>query len=312
MKKINRPGRNIIILITLCMATQIAFAQNQPSPQMVAANKLFAEQNWSEAAKAYEQVTKNEPNNPRAWLQLGKALISLKKYELAIAALEKNVAIANNPFAMLKMAGAYARLNQKDKALEWLDKAAKNGVATAANLDTETDLDTLRGESRFKEIALVIEKERKPCLFMAETKQFDFWLGEWEVFNLQGQKAGVSKIETVSGGCAILENWTNAQDLSGKSINFYDSYSKKWNQYWIGSDGIPIRFEGVFLDNAMRYEGVTVEANGKKTLNRLTFFNLDANTVRQLGEDSTDDGKTWTVSYDLKYVRKTGNTKGVK
>lgn len=53
----------------------------------------------------------------------------------------------------------------------------------------------------------------------------------------------------------------------------------------------------------MRYEGETVGKDGKKTLLRLTFFNLDPNTVRQLAENSPDDGKTWTTVYDFKYVR---------
>jgi len=37
---------------------------------------------------------------------------------------------------------------------------------------------------------------------------------------------------------------------------------------------------------------------------RMTFFNQGPNQVRQLGHVSTDGGKTWTVSFDLTYVRK--------
>ena len=36
----------------------------------------------------------------------------------------------------------------------------------------------------------------------------------------------------------------------------------------------------------------------------MTFFNQSPNQVRQLGHVSTDGGKTWTVSFDLTYVRK--------
>ena len=39
-------------------------------------------------------------------------------------------------------------------------------------------------------------------------------------------------------------------------------------------------------------------------MTRLTFFNVDANTVRQLAEQSDDDGQTWAVNYDYKYVRR--------
>jgi hypothetical protein len=37
---------------------------------------------------------------------------------------------------------------------------------------------------------------------------------------------------------------------------------------------------------------------------KLTFTRIDENRVRQLGENSSDGGKTWTVAYDLLYVRK--------
>jgi hypothetical protein len=35
----------------------------------------------------------------------------------------------------------------------------------------------------------------------------------------------------------------------------------------------------------------------------MTFFPLPGDKVRQFGETSDDDGKTWTVSFDLTYVR---------
>jgi hypothetical protein len=37
---------------------------------------------------------------------------------------------------------------------------------------------------------------------------------------------------------------------------------------------------------------------------RLTFFNLGKDKVRQYGEISKDDNKSWTPEYDLEYRRK--------
>ena len=82
----------------------------------------------------------------------------------------------------------------------------------------------------------------------------------------------------------------------------------KWYQYWMGSNGMPVRYAGIYTDGAMRYETEPSVTGGARMLQRLTFFNLDVNTVRQLAEQSTDDGKTWTVTYDFKYVR-TNNVK---
>lgn len=39
-------------------------------------------------------------------------------------------------------------------------------------------------------------------------------------------------------------------------------------------------------------------------MRRLSFTKLDNGNVRQLGEISVDEGKTWTVEYDLEYRKK--------
>jgi hypothetical protein len=37
---------------------------------------------------------------------------------------------------------------------------------------------------------------------------------------------------------------------------------------------------------------------------RLTFFDVDPSTVRQLSEDTPDGGRTWTKNFDLIYRRR--------
>src|SRR4029077_9388495 len=108
----------------------------------------------------------------------------------------------------------------------------------------------------------------------------------------------------------VLENWTDAFGGTGKSINFYDPGSHKWHEYWIGQNGAPTRYSGIYKEGAIRFDGEPATVNGKTQMTRLTFFNIDPNTVRQFSEKSDDDGKTWTISYDFKYVRrsKSGDT----
>jgi hypothetical protein len=72
----------------------------------------------------------------------------------------------------------------------------------------------------------------------------------------------------------------------------------------MGSNGLPLRYSGVYRDGAIRYDGEPSVVNGVTTQSRLTFFKIDENTVRQLAENSSDDGKTWKIGYDFKYVRK--------
>ena len=288
------------MVLTVCCFAALAQAPSRLS----LADQLFRAQKFDEAAATYEAIVKDDPNNAAAWYQLGMSRLALKNFESAIEALQKNIALKSNPIAMYNVACAYARLGKKENALEWLGQADAHQLPRYIDIAADEDLAALRNDSRFKELATARDKKRRPCLYSPESHQFDFWVGEWDVLNPQGQKAGSSVIQKVSEGCGVLENWIDRFGTTGKSLNFYDANAQKWNQYWIGANGIPIRYAGVYRDGAMRYDGEPTTANGVTTLNRLTFFNIDSNTVRQFAEQSTDDGKTWTTVYDLKYVRK--------
>lgn len=297
-------------VLTMILMTASSFPQQSttPTPAVIAANALLTQKKFDEAARAFREIVEKEPRNGRAWFGLGMSLHLAGKYADAVEAFRKNIEIANNPTAMYNAASGYARLNRKDEAFEWLEKAINAGFAQFANLDADGDLENLRSDPRYGKMRDLVERQVAPCRFDARSKEFDFWLGEWDVFNIQGQKVGTNSVLSIADGCGLLENWTSAARNNGKSINYFDSSTGKWYQSWIGSGGGALRYEGIFRDGAMRFEGVST-TGGKAAMNRLTFFRIDQNTVRQLAETSSDEGKTWTVSYDLKYVRAKDGTK---
>jgi len=293
------------IILYVCSFAVLAQGQPSPSPAMQEANALMQAQKWNEAATAFESIIKNEPTNGRAWFQLAMARHSMGEYTKAVEAFLKVPSVSTNPTVMYNLACSYSRLKEKDKAFEWLNKAITAGFAQLNTLKTDEDLANLRDDTRFKSVIDSATRAATPCMVKAENRQFDFWIGEWDVVNPQGQPAGTSSIQRIVDGCIIFENWTSAGGgFTGKSFNFYDPNKNKWRQLWVGNNGQPIDFEGEYKDGAMRYTSVSTGANGQKTLGRMTFFNLGADKVRQLWETSTDDGKTWTVAFDGTYVRK--------
>ena len=100
-----------------------------------------------------------------------------------------------------------------------------------------------------------------------------------------------------------MENWENP-GFSGKSWNFFDRGINKWRQIWIDISGRKAEFSGEFKDGAMRFEGEVVTPAGAKLKNRMTFFVLGPDKVRQFAERSTDGGATWTTTVDFTYLRK--------
>jgi hypothetical protein len=141
-----------------------------------------------------------------------------------------------------------------------------------------------------------------PCVSSPERHQFDFWIGEWTVHPAQKLDftAGTSRVESIAGGCGLLENWTAFNGGSGKSINAYNPATKQWEQYWVGQGGQITHYA------ESKWDGKTLVylARGGVPWQRLSFTPMEDGTVRQFGEISTDSGKTWKVGYDFRYRRK--------
>ena len=142
-------------------------------------------------------------------------------------------------------------------------------------------------------------------------RQFDFWIGEWEAFNLKGVKSGDSRIELILDSCVIVENWTSTSVIkglryAGKSYNTYNAAKKKWQQYWVDNGGgVTEYFNGHYEEGKMILETDNEkQKDGTFKILKMTFHNLGPDKVRQHGESSTDGGKTWKTDFDLEYRRK--------
>jgi hypothetical protein len=137
-----------------------------------------------------------------------------------------------------------------------------------------------------------------------EFTEFDFWIGEWEVFGPKGNRAGHNSISRAHGGCVVLERWAGNAGFTGSSFNIYTPATKKWHQIWVDSAGTLLQLDGEFRDGSMRMEGPGLTAKGA-TLNRITWTPRPDGTIRQLWEISTDSGKTWQASFDGTYRKST-------
>jgi hypothetical protein len=142
-----------------------------------------------------------------------------------------------------------------------------------------------------------------PCASDPERHRFDFWIGEWDVTTQGGTPVGSSVIQSVSGGCALLENWTSLRGGHGKSLNTYNPARHQWQQFWIGQDGGVGEYRSSEFDGKSLAFFVKDEADSL-SIQRLTFSPVDDATVRQHSEASKDGGKTWTTQYDFYYHRK--------
>jgi len=143
----------------------------------------------------------------------------------------------------------------------------------------------------------------KPCAG-PEHRQFDFWVGEWNVTLPDGKPAGTNRIERIAGSCGLQETWTAASGGDGRSLNGYVAQDGRWHQIWLGSGGLWMELVGGLRDGAMVMEGQTVGRGGAVIHQRITWTPRPDGRVRQLWEQSLDGGKTWRVGFDGLYTRK--------
>jgi hypothetical protein len=142
----------------------------------------------------------------------------------------------------------------------------------------------------------------KPCA-APEHRQFDFWLGDWEVTTPDGKIAGHNRISLILGGCVLREEWTSARGNNGTSLNAYDAGARKWRQTWVDDGGTVLLLTGELKAGKMVLEGDTF-GGGQTTRQRISWTPLAPDKVRQLWDSSVDGGKTWKVEFDGTYVKK--------
>ena len=135
-----------------------------------------------------------------------------------------------------------------------------------------------------------------------EQRQFDFWIGDWEVHDAKGQRLGRNRVVALLGGAVLQEHWQGSQGGSGTSLNSYLPARKAWRQCWVDAKGGSLDLLGGLEGASMVLRGTTEGPRGR-VLERITWTPLPDGRVRQLWEQSPDGGATWTVSFDGYYTR---------
>lgn len=144
----------------------------------------------------------------------------------------------------------------------------------------------------------------KPCI-APEYRQFDFWIGDWDVTDPSGKAVGANLITPILGGCVLHESWVaTGGGFVGQSHNVYDASRNLWHQTWVDMSGTLLLLEGRFDNGVMLLTDKNVP--GKKDPNSWNeiAWSLQADgAVKQVWRTSTDAGKSWKIAFDGKYVK---------
>jgi hypothetical protein len=130
-------------------------------------------------------------------------------------------------------------------------------------------------------------------------RQFDFWLGDWDVFDTHSQaKVARAHVTRTLDDCVLLEEYRGSDGHEGQSFSIYDGPRDVWHQTWVTNRGQLLVIEGNLRAGAMQLSGSERLADGTVRLVRGTW-QPSHDGVREVAVRSTDGGKTWTEWFDL-------------
>ena len=282
-----------------------------PAVDLQRAAGAFARGDWAEARSAYEAISTRYPNHALSRFRVGVA--ELESGQLRDA--EKNLREGERlgvpaGQAAYRLAQLFAVRRTTDSAFAELQRAANNGlIVPPQSLEADRHFDSLKGQAQWKVTLEAFDTVVFPCRHDPRFRQFDFWVGDWDVRPTGQAAVGPAARNTVTlddNDCVITEHWTAPSGSAGQSFNLFDRSYGVWRQTWVDNVGGQHDYRGRLVDGNMVFEGDTPAPNGQlgRVPTRLTFFNLGPDSVRQFSQTSPDSGRTWQTSYDLTYVRR--------
>ena len=295
--------RTSVLLVVLAVAPGLGLAQ-VPDSAAARAEALFNARDYLGAASAFQALTKQSPLQPRYWTRMGSSYQRAGRLDDALSAYRHAISLTVAPVAMYNAATVFSLRGQKDSALYWLDQlVVQASYANDQTVMADADFASLRNDARFNAVVERMRDIKRPCRNRKESRMFDFWVGDWDVKTPQGQVAGQSSIQLLLEGCTLLENWTDSNGGGGKSLNSYNTDVGQWQQFYTDQYGRVTEYRSSeWIDGTLRFSATALTPR-KQSLHMM-FRQINPDLVRQWGEVSTDDGNTWSPSFDLYYHRK--------
>jgi hypothetical protein len=143
-----------------------------------------------------------------------------------------------------------------------------------------------------------------PCATDPQSRQLDFWLGNWTVTAPGGSSTATSKVSLALDQCLLVENWDGGRGHSGENMFAYSPEEKTWYGMFADNTGrVHVFSDGKVASGIAVFRGTSHGPKGEAVLNKVRVVRIDASRVEQTWQKSTDNGATWTTEFRGEYAR---------
>lgn len=312
----SRRFHRVFWLLPVLAAVRVNAQGTTPQPQPPAdrlqrAAAAFAKSDWAASLAVYDSISRAFPTFAPARFRVGVSLMELGRFAEAEKALRDGERLGIGPAnGAFRLAQLFAVSKRPDDAIAELNRAIGAGLFIPVTAVTgDPHFASLTSHPKWQAVLDGFDAIVHPCMHDPRFREFDFWVGDWDVRPTGTPAVGPASRNTVTledDGCVVMEHWKAISGGTGQSFNIFDRSFGVWRQTWVDASGGQHDYRGSLQDGNMVLVGDTPVPGGKmgRIPTKLTLFHISKDSVRQFSQTSSDGGKTWQVSYDLMYVRR--------
>lgn len=157
----------------------------------------------------------------------------------------------------------------------------------------------------FSNIITAQNQQKAPCSG-EKYSQFDFWEGNWNVYDKTGKLVGTNQLIKMQSNCVMQENWVSKTGPSrGTSYNYYNRTDDSWNQVWVDNSGFSLVLKGKLIEKGkMVLKSDIITTKKGKYYNRITWTKNKDNSLTQVWEYLNENNKVISEAFRGIYKKK--------
>lgn len=140
---------------------------------------------------------------------------------------------------------------------------------------------------------------------------YDFWVGDWDARWTQedgSEGRGRNHVVKILDGRVIEENFEELGEgpeprLKGRSISVLNPATGTWKQAWADNQGGWFSFTGAADGDRRMFLTESVDAQGRRRMQRMVFHGIRADAFTWDWESSADGGANWKRLWRIDYRR---------